>query len=85
MVMGLSVVVTQEGVSLKRLTRGVSVAPTGLSVLGAKGTGTVHFSALRTVYEILSYRPKSVLRCRISRRSKNASWFAASCTSVGAK
>lgn len=61
-VMGLSVVVTQEGVSLNRLTRGVSVAPTGLSVLGAKGTGTVHFSALRTVYGRLSYRPKSVLR-----------------------
>lgn len=59
---GLSIVLTGQGVSSDRLTTGVKVAPTGLSVLGANGTGTVHFSALRTVYSILSYRPNSVLR-----------------------
>lgn len=67
MVIGLSIVVTGEGVALNSLTSHVNVAPTGLSVLGANGTGTVHFSALRTVYGRLSYRPTSVLRFGRSR------------------
>ncbi len=65
---GLSMVLTGGGVSSLRLTRGVNVARTGLSVLGAKGTGTVEFSALRDVYRVLGYRPTSVLRCMTSGR-----------------